>query len=91
MTAPLNGIRDHFSVLKHQHVVYYETHCKCKIILFLKHMHEYPGILSGGRTVHSSLLLVATSVLVNQALHSLLQYKPSVTDIGKVFLNIFLM
>ena len=58
---------------------------------FLKHMHEYPGILSGGRTVHSSLLLVATSVLVNQALHSPLQYKPSVTDIGKVFLNIFLM
>ena len=50
-------------------------------------MHEYPGIQS----VHSSLLLVVTSVLVSQALHSCLVYKPSVIADGKVFLHKFLM
>lgn len=45
----------------------------------------------GGYNVHSSLLLVAASVLGSQTLHGPLQCKPLVIYTGKVFLHIFLM
>lgn len=58
-------------------------------------MPEYADVLSGGRTVHSSLLYSSQFTVhfstVNQALHSPLQYNPSVIDNGKVFLSIFLI